>query len=830
MGKQKEDKNSKILIASSVNEDADFIPLISDEDENALERSNIPDLLPILPLRNTVLFPGVVIPITVGREKSIRLIKEIYKKSRIIGTVAQKDSNIDDPALGDLYQIGTVAQIIRILQMPDDSTSIIIQGKKRFQVDTIVSQNPYLVARVKPLSDIKPLTRDQEFEAIVGSLKDLSLRIIKLSTSIPQEASFAVKNIESSSFLINFICSNSDLEIREKQKLLEENELKKRGINLLQYLTKEVQMLELKNDIQTKVKLDLDQQQREFLLHQQMKTIQDELGGSPMEKEIEEFRAKAEKKKWSKEPAETFKKELDKLQRINPASAEYSVQANYLQTLLELPWGEYTKDNFNLKRAQRILDHDHFGLEKVKDRIMEHLAVLKLKGDMKSPILCLVGPPGVGKTSLGKSIASALKRNYIRMSLGGLHDEAEIRGHRKTYIGAMPGRIVQNIRKAKSSNPVFVLDEIDKVGRDFHGDPASALLEVLDPEQNSTFYDNYLELEYDLSKVMFIATGNTTATVHPALLDRMEIIDISGYIVEEKIEIAKRHLIPKQLEAHGLTKEQVVFPVRTLEYIIEYYTRESGVRQLDKTIAKIARNMAKKIAMDDQPEKNLKIQYVKEILGAPKYLKDTYEGNEIPGVVTGLAWTSHGGEILSIETSLSQGKGNLTLTGNLGDVMKESAIIALEYIKSHSKPLDLDPEMFQQWNVHVHVPEGAIPKDGPSAGVAMATSIASAFTRRKVRKGVAMTGEITLTGKVLPVGGIKEKILAAKRANITDILLSRENLKDIHEINEIYLKGVKLHYISHLIEILNFALLKQKVKGELSLSKINNTKNPPELS
>lgn len=821
MGKKKEDDNSKILIASSVNEDTDFIPLISDEDENALERSSMPDLLPILPLRNTVLFPGVVIPITVGREKSIRLIKEIYKKSRIIGTIAQKDSNIDDPELEDLYQVGTVAQIIRILQMPDDSTSIIIQGKKRFRIDTIVSQNPYLVARVKPLKEVKPLTRDQEFEAIVGSLKDLSLRIIKLSSSIPPEASFAVKNIESSSFLINFICSNSDLEIREKQKLLEEDELKKRGIDLLQFLTKEVQMLELKNDIQTKVKLDLDQQQREFLLHQQMKTIQDELGGSPIEKEIEEFRARAGKKKWGKDAAETFKKELDKLQRINPASAEYSVQANYLQTLLELPWGEYTKDNFNLQRAQRILDHDHFGLEKVKDRIMEHLAVLKLKGDMKSPILCLIGPPGVGKTSLGKSIATALKRNYIRMSLGGLHDEAEIRGHRKTYIGAMPGRIVQNLRKVKSSNPVFVLDEIDKVGRDFHGDPASALLEVLDPEQNSTFYDNYLELEYDLSKVMFIATGNTTATVHPALVDRMEIIDISGYIVEEKIEIAKRHLIPKQLETHGLTREQVAFPVRTLEYIIEHHTRESGVRQLDKTIAKIARNMAKKIAMDEKPEKTLTIQQVKEILGAPRYLKETYEGNDIPGVVTGLAWTAHGGEILNIETSLSQGKGNLTLTGNLGDVMKESAIIALEYIKSHSKPLDLDPELFQQWNVHVHVPEGAIPKDGPSAGVAMATSIASAFTRRKVRKGVAMTGEITLTGKILPVGGIKEKILAAKRANITDILLSRENLKDIQEINEIYLKGVKLHYISHLMEILNFALLKQKGKGELTLQKIN---------
>ena len=812
MAKEIEDKKDKILIASSANENGDFIPLISDEDEDSLERSNIPDLLPILPLRNTVLFPGVVIPITVGREKSIRLIKEIYKKSRIIGTLAQKDSNIDDPELKDLHQIGTVAQIIRILQMPDDSTSIIIQGKKRFQVDTIVSQNPYLVARVKSLSDIRPPARDPEFEAIVGSLKDLSLRIIKLSSSIPPEASFAVKNIESSSFLINFICSNSDLEIKDKQKLLEENDLKKRGLHLLEYLTKEVQKLELKNDIQSKVKLDLDQQQREFLLHQQMKTIQDELGGSPMEKEIEEFRARAKKKKWGKDPEEIFKKELDKLQRINPASAEYSVQANYLQTLLELPWGEYTKDNFNLQRAQRILDNDHFGLEKVKDRIMEHLAVLKLKGDMKSPILCLVGPPGVGKTSLGKSIASALKRNYIRMSLGGLHDEAEIRGHRKTYIGAMPGRIVQNLRKAKSSNPVFVLDEIDKVGRDFHGDPASALLEVLDPEQNSTFYDNYLELEYDLSKVMFIATGNTTATVHPALLDRMEIIDISGYIVEEKIQIAKRHLIPKQLEAHGLTKEQVAFPVRTLEYVIEYYTRESGVRQLDKTIAKIARNMAKKIAMDDQPEKNLTIQNMKDILGAPKYSKDTYEGNEIPGVVTGLAWTAHGGEILNVETSLSQGKGNLTLTGNLGDVMKESAIIALEYIKSHSQPLDLDPEMFQLWNVHVHVPEGAIPKDGPSAGITMATSIASAFTRRRVRKGVAMTGEITLTGRVLPVGGIKEKILAAKRANITDILVSRENLKDIQEINEIYLKGVKLHYISHLIDVLNFALLKQKAK------------------
>ncbi len=814
MGKKTDDIDTSILLAGS-NEETDFIPLIADEDEVALDKSNVPDLLPILPLRNTVLFPGVVIPITVGREKSIALIREIYKKSKIIGTVAQKDPNIQDPKFDELYMVGTMAQIIRILEMPDDTTSIIIQGKKRFEIDSMVSENPYYVARVKPLNEQKPIKRDKEFEAIVGTLKDLSLRIIKLSSNIPPEASFAVKNIESSSFLINFICSNSDVEIKEKQKLLEENNMKKRGIMLVEYLTKEVQMLELKNDIQSKVKNDLDQQQREFLLHQQMKTIQDELGGSPTEKEILELREKGSKKKWSKEVGETFERELTKLQRLNPATGEYSVQANYLQTLLELPFGEFTKDDFNLKRAQRILDNDHFGLEKVKDRIMEHLAVLKLKGDMKSPILCLVGPPGVGKTSLGKSIASALKRKYVRMSLGGLHDEAEIRGHRKTYIGAMPGRIVQNLKKAKSSNPVFVLDEIDKVGRDVHGDPASALLEVLDPEQNSTFHDNYLELEYDLSNVMFIATANITNTIHPALLDRMEVIDISGYIVEEKIEIARRHLIPKQLEAHGLTKAQVFFPKKTLETIIEHYTRESGVRQMDKTIAKIVRNMTRKIAMDENPDKKLDIKDVREILGPPRFLKDKYAGNEIAGVVTGLAWTAFGGEILNVETSLSKGKGTLTLTGNLGEVMKESAFIALEYIKSHSSTLALDPDTFLNWNVHVHVPEGAIPKDGPSAGITMATSIASAFTQRKVRIGVAMTGEITLTGKVLPVGGIKEKILAAKRANVSDILLSGENLKDIEEINEIYLKGVKFHYVSNIMEVLDFALLKEKVKDPM---------------
>ena len=818
MGKQRDDIKNNLLIASAMDEDTDFIPLIADEDEAALSRSNVPDLLPILPLRNTVLFPGVVIPITVGREKSIHLIREVYKKSKIIGTVAQKDPNSDDPGLSDLHKIGTMAQIIRILEMPDESTSIIIQGKKRFEIDALVSENPYFVARVKPLTETKPTKKDKEFEAIVGSLKDLSLRIIKLSSNIPPEASFAVKNIESSTFLINFICSNSDVDIKEKQKLLEEDNLKRRGIMLLEYLTKEVQMLELKNDIQSKVKLDLDQQQREFLLHQQMKTIQDELGGSPIEKEIEELKEKARKKKWSKEVNDTFSKELEKLQRINPASAEYSVQSNYLQTLLELPWGEYTKDDFNLKRAQGILEKDHFGLEKVKDRIMEHLAVLKLKGDMKSPILCLVGPPGVGKTSLGKSIARALKRKYIRMSLGGLHDESEIRGHRKTYIGAMPGRIIQNLKKAKSSNPVFVLDEIDKVGRDVHGDPASALLEVLDPEQNSTFHDNYLELEYDLSRVMFIATANITSSIHPALLDRMEVIDISGYIVEEKIEIAKRHLIPKQLEAHGLTKRQVNFPKRSLEIIIDQYTRESGVRQLDKTLAKIIRNLAKKIALDEVPEKNLTADHIKEILGPPKFMKEKYQGNDIAGVVTGLAWTAFGGEILNVETSLSKGKGTLTLTGSLGDVMKESAFIALEYIKSHSDTLELDPETFLNWNVHVHVPEGAIPKDGPSAGITMASSIASAFTQRKVRKNIAMTGEITLIGKVLPVGGIKEKILAAKRANITDIILSHENLKDIEEIKDIYVKGIKFHYVSNIMEVLDLSLLKQKVKNARNFS------------
>ena len=813
--KSNKELGQNILITTSIDEESDFIPLISDEDEDVLDKSDVPELLPVLPLRNTVLFPGVIIPITVGREKSIRLIREYYKKNKIIGTIAQNDPDIDDPQIGDLFRIGTVAQIIKILEMPDETTSIIIQGKKRFQVDSFVSEEPYFVAKTTALSDVKPEAKDREYEAIVGSLKDLSLRIIKLSSNIPPEASFAVRNIESSSFLINFICSNSDVELKDKQELLQESNLKTRGTRLLEHLSKEIQILELKNDIQNKVKTDLDQQQREFMLHQQMKTIQDELGGSPVDKEITEFRKKAAKKKWNKNIQETFMNELEKMQRINSATAEYSVQANYLQTLIDLPWNEYTKDDFNLIKASRILERDHYGLEKVKERILEHLAVLKLKGDMKSPILCLVGPPGVGKTSLGKSVASALKRKYMRMSLGGLRDEAEIRGHRKTYIGAMPGRIVQNLKKAKSANPVFVLDEIDKVGRDVHGDPSSALLEVLDPEQNSTFYDNYLELEFDLSRVMFIATANTTATIHPALLDRMEVIDVTGYIIQEKTEIARRHLIPKQLSNHGVSKAQLSFPKKVIEYMVEFHTRESGVRQLDKLVAKVIRSIAKKIAFEEEVERVLTIAELKKLIGPPRYLKDRTINNEYAGVVTGLAWTAVGGEILFVETSLSKGDGKLTLTGNLGEVMKESAIIALEYLKSHSSLLGLDPEIFRKWNIHIHVPEGAIPKDGPSAGITMITSIASAFTQRKVRKNIAMTGEITLRGKVLPVGGIKEKILAAKRAGVSDILISVENRKDIDEIKALYLKGLNFHYVNNIMEVLVQSLLKQKVANPM---------------
>ncbi len=807
---------NNFLSQDNFDQDAEFIPIISEEEEQEVTKLNVPDVLPVLPLRNTVLFPGVVIPITVGREKSLKLVQEVYQKNKILGTIAQKDPEVEDPRPADLYDIGTVAQILKILEMPDGSTSIIIQGKKRFRMVDVVSDKPYLVARVEVQEEKKTENQD-ELKAIVASLKELSLKIIKLSSNIPPEATFAVKNIESTTFLINFLASNNDMDLKDKQDLLQTNDLRQRGIRLLEYLTREVQMLELKNDIQTKVKHDLDQQQREYLLQQQMKTIQDELGGNPIEQEINELKDKAKKKKWNKDVNDYFLKEVDKLQRLNPASGEYSVQVNYVQTLLDLPWNVYTKDNFNLQRAEKILDRDHFGLEKVKERILEHLAVLKLKGDLKSPIICLVGPPGVGKTSLGKSIAAALGRKYVRISLGGLHDEAEIRGHRKTYIGAMPGRIIQNLKKTKSSNPVFVLDEIDKVGHDFHGDPASSLLEVLDPEQNSTFHDNYLEVDYDLSRVLFIATANTTSTINPALLDRMEIIEVSGYLVEEKVEIAKRHLIPKQMNNHGLKKSDVKFDKKAIEHIVEYYTRESGVRQLDKQIAKIMRVIARKLAFGEEFGKTIRTGDIGEILGPPQYIKDRYENNEFAGVVTGLAWTAVGGEILFVETSLSKGKGNLTLTGNLGDVMKESAVIALEYLKAHSDIIGIDPSVFENWNVHVHIPEGAIPKDGPSAGITMLTSIASAFTQRKVRRNLAMTGEITLRGKVLPVGGIKEKILAAKRAGITDIIMSNENEKDVMEIKDIYRKGLTFHYVETIMEVLDHALLKEKVRKPLKV-------------
>lgn len=800
-------------ISSGVEQEADFIPLITDEEEDSLGSSKIPETLPILPLRNTVLFPGVIIPITIGRDKSLQLVNDIYKKDKSIGTIAQKDGNIEDPRTSDLYNIGTMAQIVRMLEMPDGATSIIIQGQRRFTVKEYVTDEPYYLARVEGLDDVKPSKKDKEYEAIISSLKDLSLRIINLSSSIPQEASFAVKNIESSSFLINFISANSDVKTPEKQKLLEIGQIKKRGEKLLEYLVKEVQMLELKNDIQSKVKVEVDQQQREFLLHQQMKTIQDELGGNPIEQEIIDLKNSAKKKKWPKEVNQTFFKEIEKLNRLNPATGEYSIQLNYLQTLLDLPWQHYTKDKFDLERASKILDDDHYGLEKVKERILEYLAVLKLKGDLKSPIICLNGPPGVGKTSLGKSVARSIGRRYVRMSLGGIHDEAEIRGHRKTYIGAMPGRIIQSLKKVKSSNPVFILDEIDKVGRDAHGDPSSALLEVLDPEQNHTFYDNYLELEYDLSKIMFIATSNTLDTINPALRDRMEIINVTGYILEEKLEIAKRHLIPKELKDHGVKKSQLQLPDDIIGYIIDKYTRESGVRTLDKHIAKIARQYAKKIAFGKKFRRKATTEDIEEILGPPKYLKEMYQGNEYAGVVTGLAWTAVGGEILYVETSLSKGKGKLTLTGNLGDVMKESAIIALEYIKAHSERLNIADDAFENWNIHVHIPEGAIPKDGPSAGITMVTSIASAFSQRKVKKNVAMTGEITLRGKVLPVGGIKEKILAAKRAGINEIILSSDNKKDINEIKDIYIKGLTFHYVDEIIEVLDIALLEEKVKN-----------------
>ncbi len=810
-------KNPDILFSNELDENPEYIPVLAEEDEDMLNKMMVPDVLPILALRNTVLFPGVVIPITVGRDKSLRLVKEVYAGNRILGAVSQINPQVEDPKGKDLFQVGTVGTILKVLELPDGSHSVIIQGNKRFEIKNMVSENPYFSAEVHVLNDDLPFVKSTEFDAIVGSIKDLALRIIKLSPSIPPETAFAIKNIEGPRFLINYISSNTDLSHTEKQKLLEISDLRERGYALLQHLTKEVQLLEIKNDIQVKVKIDLDQQQREYFLQQQIKTIQDELGGSPTEQEVEDLRNRAKKKKWGKDVAKVFEKEVAKLERMNPAAGEYSVQLNYVELLLDLPWDHVTKDNFDLKRAEKVLDEDHFGLEKVKERIIEHLAVLKLKGNLKSPILCLYGPPGVGKTSLGKSVAKALGRKYGRVSLGGLHDEAEIRGHRKTYIGAMPGRIIQTIKKVQSSNPVIILDEIDKVGKDFHGDPASALLEVLDPEQNNTFHDNYLDVDYDLSKVLFITTANNPATISSALRDRMEMIEVSGYILEEKIEIAKRHLLPKQMENHGLKKNQLVVDDEALELLVSNYTRESGVRSMDKRLAKIVRNYARKVAFDEKFNKKVGTEDVKSILGIADYEKDSYQGNEFAGVVTGLAWTEVGGEILYVETSLSKGKGGLTLTGNLGDVMKESAVIAMEYIKAHSDSLELPSDVFERWNVHVHVPEGAIPKDGPSAGITMATSIASGFTQRKVRKDIAMTGEITLRGKVLPVGGIKEKILAAKRAGIKEIILSSDNRKHIEDIKDVYLSGLSFHYVDTLKEVLDYALLQDKIDVPLSI-------------
>ena len=778
------------------------------------------ETLPVLPLRNMVLFPGVFMPVTVGRKSSLKLIRDAEKKSLTVAVVCQITAQVDDPGFEDLHTIGTIGKIIRILEMPDQTTTVILQGLKRFELQNITEVHPYLKGEVLLLEEEIPPKKDKEFQALVDSCKDLTIRYIKSSDLLHQDSAFAIKNIENHMFLVDFICTNLPLKKDEKIELLRINSLRERAYRLLEILNREVQLAEIKASIQMRAREDIDQQQREYFLQQQIKTIQDELGGGGQEQEIEELRAKATKMKWNEEVMAVFLKELAKLERTHPQSPDYSIQLNYIQTMLSLPWGIYSTDNLNLKNAEKTLNKDHYGLEKVKERILEHLAVLKLKGDMKSPIICLYGPPGVGKTSLGKSVASALKRKYIRMSLGGVHDEAEIRGHRRTYIGAMPGRIIKSLIKAGSSNPVFILDEIDKVTADRQGDPSSALLEVLDPEQNTTFHDNFLDVDYDLSKVMFIATANNLNSIPGPLLDRMELIEVSGYITEEKIEIARKHLVPKALEATGMSKNDIKIPKDTLEAIIESYTRESGVRELEKKIGKILRKSARQYATDGFYAKSeIKPADLYNFLGAPEYSRDKYQGNDYAGVVTGLAWTAVGGEILFVETSLSRGKGGrLTLTGNLGDVMKESAMLALEYIKSHASILDLDEDIFDNWNIHVHVPEGAIPKDGPSAGITMATSLASALTQRKVKANLAMTGEITLRGKVLPVGGIKEKILAAKRAGIKEIIMSVENKKNIDEIQDIYIKGLTFHYVSDIKEVFNLALTNEKVTDAIDLT------------
>lgn len=788
-----------------------------DVDEDFTEGiEKVGDTIPILPLRNMVLFPGVALPVIIGRPKLMRLIKEAVHKKSLIGVVCQKEMDTEDPVLEDLYTTGVIADIVRVLEMPDGSTTVILQGKKRFELNELTETDPYLSGKITVLEDTKPDKTDREFEALISTIKDLTIKMLGAVAEPPRDLIFSIKNNKNVLYVVNFSCSNIPSGSAEKQQLLLIGDLKERAYRLLFILNREYQLVELKASIQMKTHEDINQQQKEYFLQQQIKTIQEELGGNINELEIKELREKASRKKWPAEVAQVFEKELRKLERLHPQSPDYSVQTQYVQNIVNLPWNEYSKDNFNLSHAQKVLDRDHYGLEKVKERIIEHLAVLKLKGDMKSPIICLYGPPGVGKTSLGRSIAEALRRKYVRVSLGGLHDEAEIRGHRRTYIGAMCGRIIQNIQKAGTSNPVFILDEIDKITNDFKGDPASALLEVLDPEQNNAFHDNYLDIDYDLSKVMFIATANNLNTISQPLLDRMELIEVSGYIMEEKVEIAAKHLVPKQMDVHGLKKGSVKFPKKTLQVIVEAYTRESGVRELDKKIAKIMRKLARKVASDEPIPTSIKPEDLYEYLGAVEYSRDKYQGNDYAGVVTGLAWTAVGGEILFVESSLSKGKGSkLTLTGNLGDVMKESAMLALEYIHAHAAQFNINEELFENWNVHVHVPEGAIPKDGPSAGITMVTSLVSAFTQRKVKKNLAMTGEITLRGKVLPVGGIKEKILAAKRAGIKELILCKENEKDINEIKPEYLKGLVFHYVSDIQQVVDLALLREKVDNPL---------------
>ncbi len=795
------------FLPHNLEEDGEFMPLLSlDEDESLNSNETFPEMLPVLALKNTVLFPGIVIPITVGRDKSIKAIYKAYEEDRIIAVLSQKDSKVEEPTPQDLYKVGTVARILKLLKMPDGTATAIIQGRKRITIEEFISTNPYLIGKFNVLQEKSPEQGNLEYEAVISSIKDMAKEIIQLSPNIPSEAVVMLKNITNSTFLINFISSNLGIKVSAKQAVLEISDPEEKAKAILEHMDNELQLLELKYKIESKVRGDIEKQQRDYFLNQQLKTIQEELGQSPQEEEIKTLIERAKKKKWTKEVEDVFQKEVSKLKRMNPQVAEYSVQMNYLDLLIELPWNEYSKDNFNLKKVKQVLDKDHFGLEEVKKRILEHLAVLKLKGDMKAPILCLVGPPGVGKTSLGKSIANALKRKFVRMSLGGLHDESEIRGHRKTYIGAMPGRIIQNLKKIKTANPVFILDEIDKVGKDFRGDPSSALLEVLDPEQNSTFHDNYLDIEFDLSKVLFIATANSLSTIQPALLDRMEIIDISGYSMEEKIEIAKQHLIPEQRVEHGLEAKQIKLKDNIIQKIIQDYTRESGVRSLNRQIAGVMRATAKKVAMEEKYNITVKPGELKEILGPSRFSTDLYQEQQSHGVAVGLAWTRVGGDILFIESSLSKGKGKLTLTGNLGDVMKESATTALSYLKSNGDALGINPGIFEEQDIHIHVPEGAIPKDGPSAGITMLTALASAFNKRPVKPHLAMTGEITLRGKVLPVGGIKEKILAAKRAGINEIILCKDNKKHVEQINQDYIKGLQFHYVDRMQEVLDLAV------------------------